>query len=134
MLLCGVQVLSVPFNFHSTSVSQPPMDLQVGSIEVPFIPFSSFFAVPSMDYGTVVPTILSFGGCQTEMCAEITIVNDVIPEMNESFFVTIRRSPGLDDRISIDSVNGEILIVDDDGMYKACLIQIDMYSLLQTLW
>ena len=41
---------------------------------------------------------------------------NIICELTESFFVTLERTPGLDSRITLDPVDGEIEISDDDGM------------------
>ena len=69
-----------------------------------------------MDYVSV-STILAFGSCDTRQCTEIPIVDDMIVELTESFFVTLERTPGLDSRITVDPVHGEIEITDDDGVY-----------------
>ena len=70
-----------------------------------------------MDY-VIVSTILEVGSCNTRQCTEITIVDDMIAEMTESFFVTLERSPGLDSRLTLDPVDGEIEIIDDDGIFS----------------
>ena len=69
-----------------------------------------------MDY-TSVSNIFAFGECQTRYCTEITIVNDMILELTESFLFTLERTPGLDSRITLDPVNGEVEIIEDNGMY-----------------
>ena len=56
-----------------------------------------------------------FKSCDTKTCTLVTIVNDTVPENIESFNVILGRTPGLDDRITLDPVNGEIQIIDDDG-------------------
>ena len=61
--------------------------------------------------------ILAFDTCETRHCTEIPIVNDMIMESTESFFVTLERTPGLDSRITLDPVNGEVEIVENNGMY-----------------
>ena len=68
-----------------------------------------------MDYG-FVSDILSFDACETRHCTEIPIVNDMIVEVSESFFVTLERTPGLDDRITLAPVNGGIEIIEDNGV------------------
>ena len=61
---------------------------------------------------------LTFGPCDTRQCTEIPIVDDMIVELtDESFFITLERTPGLDSRITLDPVDGEIEITDDDGVY-----------------
>ena len=69
-----------------------------------------------MDY-TSVTNILEFGICDTRQCIEIPIVDDMIVEETESFFVTLERTPGLDSRITLDPVDGEIEITDNDGLW-----------------
>ena len=71
--------------------------------------------VSPMDYDSL-SEILGFGPCDTQQCTEITIVDDMIVELTESFFVTLERTPGLDSRITLDPVDGEIEITDDDGL------------------
>ena len=66
-----------------------------------------------MDYDNA-STILTFGACDTRQCTEIPIVDDMIVEMTESFFVTLE---SLDSGITLDPVDGEIEIIDDDGVY-----------------
>ena len=67
-----------------------------------------------MDYDSV-PNTLAFGACDTRQCTEIPIVNDMIVEMNESFFVTLEMTSDPDSRITLDLVDGEIEITDNDG-------------------
>ena len=61
-------------------------------------------------------TILAFDTCENKTCTLVTIVDDTIPENIESFNVILGEPPGLDDRISLDPVNGECQIIDDDGV------------------
>ena len=68
-----------------------------------------------MDYISV-STILAFDTCDTRQCTKIPIVDDMIVELTESFFVTLERTPGLDSRITLDPVDGEIEIIDDAGL------------------
>ena len=69
-----------------------------------------------MDYG-FVSDILAFDKCETRRCTEMPIVNDTIVESTESFFVTLERTPGLDSRITLNPVIGEVEIVENNGMY-----------------
>ena len=59
-------------------------------------------------------TILMFDACDTRRCVDVTIVNDANFEPDEIFFITLERTPGLNDRITLDPVNGVIIIIDDD--------------------
>ena len=68
-----------------------------------------------MDYDSI-SEILGFGPCDTRQCTEIPKVDDKIVELTESFFVTLERTPGLDSRITLDPVDGEIEIIDDEGV------------------
>ena len=67
-----------------------------------------------MDYGTVSTTVL-LAACDTRCCMDIRIVNDT---QDETFAITLERTPGLHDRITLDPVdyNWIITIVDDNGM------------------
>ena len=73
------------------------------------------FTASSMDYGALMSTILLFGTCQTKQCALIRIEDDAIIEDVENFFVTLERTSGLNDRITLEPIDGEIQISDRDG-------------------
>ena len=75
--------------------------------------FVNFSVVP-MDYERL-STILMFDSCAKRSCASVNIVDDVILEDIESFFASLARSTGLDTRITLDPVDAEIEITDDDG-------------------
>ena len=62
-----------------------------------------------------VSTIVEFDECDILQCTEIPIVDDMIVELTESFSVTLESTPGLDSRITLKPVDGEIKIYDDDG-------------------
>ena len=57
-------------------------------------------------------TDLMFKSCEKRQCTNITIMNDVLVESTESFFVTLERTPDLDTRITLDPEFGEIEITD----------------------
>ena len=69
-----------------------------------------------MDY-MAPSTILMFDECDRELrlCGNVTIVDDDVVEQNESFSVTLKKTPDLDDRITLTRVNGMIHIIDNDG-------------------
>ena len=46
----------------------------------------------------------------------MTIVDDNVLEIGESFTVTLERTPSLDNRITLNPVNGRIEITDNDGI------------------
>ena len=58
--------------------------------------------------------VLQFGTCQRMYCVDITIVDDLVLELVESFNVSLERN-GLDSRISLDPTVAQINITDDDG-------------------
>ena len=68
-----------------------------------------------MDYVAVVE-IVTFEPCDTRQCVNVTIIDDLAEEaQNETFLFTLERTPGLDERIILEPVNGEVVIVDNDG-------------------
>ena len=69
-----------------------------------------------MDY-IGLSTIFSFPTCETKQCVNVTIVDDDVLENVKSFSVTLERTPGLDMRITLDPVDREIEITDDDGLF-----------------
>ena len=68
--------------------------------------------VDPMDY-LGVSIILMFEDCDRRRCVNVTIVDDEVLEMTESFTVTLERTPGLDSRITLDPVDGVVEITDD---------------------
>ena len=64
-------------------------------------------------------TILSFPACGTKQCVDVTIVDDDVSEGDESFNVTLERTPGLNMRITLNPVDGIINIIENDkGEYN----------------
>ena len=63
---------------------------------------------------------LVFAPCDSERCHKIPINDDMIVEQPESFFVTLERSDGLDDRIRLhrDFTNKEVTILDNDSKWN----------------
>ena len=99
--------------------------------------FVSFLVSP-MDYDNI-SEILEFGSCDTRQCTEIPIVDDMIVELTESFFVTLERTPDLDSRITLDPVDGGIEITDNDGVYyyhahTSNIFRKDGYTWLTSQW
>ena len=65
-----------------------------------------------------------FEACQRRRCVNVTIVDDEVLEREvESFTVTLERTPGLNNRITLNPVDGVVEITDDDGeyMYLPCI-------------
>ena len=76
--------------------------------------FCSVLPESPTDYGTV-STMLRFGACETRSCVNLSIMNDVTLEPGETLHVNLERTTELDSRITLNSVDGEIDIIDDDG-------------------
>ena len=56
-----------------------------------------------------------FDSCDKESCINISIVDDDVIENTESFSVLLEETPGLDIRITLDPVEAEIQIIDNDS-------------------
>ena len=67
---------------------------------------------------------LTFGACDTRQCTEIPIVDVMIVEMTESFFVILERTPDLDSRITLDHVDGEIEITGIFSDMQICTLAV----------
>ena len=121
-------VVTVPSNSPLELASQPLIELQV----IPFIGAMTIndiwlVAVSSEDYVAVSNFTLVFDRCQMKSCVNLTIVNDDVLEMVESFTVSLGNSnpsnsiqtedrfAHLASRISIDPETAEIHIIDSDG-------------------
>ena len=74
-----------------------------------------------MDYGNI-STILMFDSCDKKSCVNISIVDDDVIEDTESFSVLLTETPGLDVRITLDPVEAEIEIIDNDSEYRAITV------------
>ena len=64
-------------------------------------------------------TVLTFQPMNHESCVTVAITDSVALEMPESFFVTLKKPAGLDERIAINTARDEteVEIIDDDGEY-----------------
>ena len=69
-----------------------------------------------MDYGSL-STVLMFDVREMRRCVNVRIVDDAVLELSESFDVNLERTSGLERRIRLNPVDGEIVIDDNDGMY-----------------
>ena len=67
-----------------------------------------------MDYGAL-SMLLVFAACETRKCAIVTIVDDLEEELNENFLYTLEGAPGLNFDIRLNPVEGEVMILDNDG-------------------
>lgn len=60
----------------------------------------------------------NFSPCQALSCILISIVDDAIPEYNESFTLSLSRPPDLPSWIGVSSEIQVIDIIDDDGKFS----------------
>ena len=82
------------------------------------------FVVEPTDYGAL-SSILRFDSCETRDCVNVDIVNDLVDEPEEYFRVTLTRTNGLESRISLNPVDGQIVIIDNIGKYTALINYFD---------
>ena len=61
-------------------------------------------------------TILTFVACETRRCVVVDIIYDTDDEPDEMFAITLERTPGLYDRITLDPLDGLVIINGDVGM------------------
>ena len=59
---------------------------------------------------------LKFATCETRQCLNVSIMDDVVDEPEESFSYTLERLVNLDPRIILAPSAGEVFILDNDGM------------------
>ena len=98
------------------------------------------------DYVAVSTFILEFKKCQKKICLNISIVNDDVLEMVESFTVSLGntnpnnsikigdRFAHLANRISIDPSTAVIYIIDSDGMdckYVTCCSRLKLFYIAE---
>ena len=67
---------------------------------------------------TSLATVLSFDECDTRMCVSITIVDEMMVEMTESFDVTLDRTTSLDSRVTLGLADAVVEITDSDGIKR----------------
>ena len=75
--------------------------------------FIIYTSVSPMDYETLSTTLM-FAACETRCCVDVAIVDDMTVESIETFAVTLERTSDLDSRITLNPVDGEIEITDND--------------------
>ena len=90
-------------------------------------------AVDLMDYESV-DIVLMFDSCEKRRCVDVVIVDDILLEDTELFDVTLERPPELDNRITLTPIDGEIEIIDDDGMIHHFQRNGFYSSYIQRLW
>lgn len=59
--------------------------------------------------------ILSFGACVMRSCVSVAIESDTVDEAEEVFDITLERTPGLSERISLQPVDAIVVIFSDEG-------------------
>ena len=62
--------------------------------------------------------VLMFDKCMRHKCVNISVMEDQMNEVNESFTFHLNSNTGLSPRITLDPVDGEIYIIDDDDGEK----------------
>ena len=113
-------IISCPIAF-SFDVSLSTNDNSAGEgVNGGYVKYSTdfvtvLFPVSPMDYAAEISAILTFAACQRRRCVNVTIENDAVLEDAESFDVTLERTFDLDNRITLDPVDGEIEITDNDS-------------------
>ena len=102
------------------------------------VQFFLLHKVSPADYEGVEGAVLPFAACQRRSCLNVTIVDDVILENIEQFSVTLIRPLDLDQRITLDPVDGIVQITDNDGRRSFSiptpLVEYSSLSSLQWLW
>ena len=68
------------------------------------------------DFTSLQSALFSFDECDRRMCVSITIVDDSMVEMTESFNVTLDRTTSLDSRITLGLADGVVEITENDGI------------------
>ena len=97
-MLIGVQVSSISHNLTYL------VDTGVFSI----------YAESTSDY-TTVSRVAIFQQCETLVCEQINITDDLNLELTETFIIGLHRTPTLDPRIRLNPVNTVVEIQDNDG-------------------
>ena len=73
-----------------------------------------------MDYGTL-DVIMMFDECERRRCVNISIIQDLVGEMDESFTFHLRRTMNLSTRIELDPVDGVFEVADGKKYTIPCL-------------
>ena len=75
-----------------------------------------YLTVSPSDYEAVNSMVLSFDTCETRSCINVYIIDDTISEEDETFKISLTRTPTLDSRINLDPVSGEVIITETNGI------------------
>ena len=79
--------------------------------------YSVYIILPSAhgeDYHQLA-TILTFGKCSMSECIQIDLVDDLMIERDETFYVTLERTPDLGEHIQLHPTEKRVKILNDDG-------------------
>ena len=60
--------------------------------------------------------IVRFPACEKRHCITITINDDCLVEVPESFNITVEKYSGISDKLTINPSQGQVIIHDTDGM------------------
>ena len=66
-----------------------------------------------MDY-EAIDVDLMFEKCMRRKCVNVTVMEDQMKELNETFTFHLNRTTDLSPRIILDPVDGESYLIDDD--------------------
>ena len=62
--------------------------------------------------------IMTFEKCSRETCEYIILFDDRMVERDETFYVTLGRTPDLDERIQLLPTEKRVKILNDDGEWR----------------
>ena len=68
-----------------------------------------------MDYESLDVILMFDLNVRNRQCVNLNIVNDFEDEPDQNFYYTLEMNPDLNTYIGLHPMNGEIVIVDDDG-------------------
>ena len=77
-----------------------------------------FFSQVNVSDYSLGTEVLTFPACTLRQCVNVSIIDDMLQETNESFSLTLERSPGLDSRITLDPAHSTVIILNDDSKCK----------------
>ena len=68
-----------------------------------------------MDYESLDVILMFDLNVRNRQCVNVNIVNDFEDEPDQNFYYTLEMTSDLNTYIGLHPINGEIVIVDDDG-------------------
>lgn len=57
---------------------------------------------------------MRFESCARQTCVAVSILNDTQVEIDEVFYITLERTPELNEEIKLNPVDGQIQIMEND--------------------